>query len=371
MDKKKVLVVFGTRPEAIKMAPVIKQLKNQSNLECEICITAQHRDLLDQVLNIFNIKPDYDLNVMKKTQSLSDITSNVLIALDQVIKKSKPDLVLVHGDTSTTFSAALTAFYNGIKIGHVEAGLRTYDKFSPFPEEMNRRIVGLLADYHFAPTELSKINLLKEGILEEKIVVTGNTAIDALFTTVSVDFHHEIVDWLGDDKLILLTSHRRENQGEPMMNIFHAVKKIADKYKNIKIVFPVHPNPKIKELANSILDNHSRIKLIEPLGVTDFHNLIAKAYIILTDSGGIQEEAPALNIPVLVLRDTTERPEGVIAGTLRLIGTDIDNICKNVDELINDDTAYKSMSNSKNPYGDGSASEKIVDYINKIIFRKE
>lgn len=365
MGKIKVMTIFGTRPEAIKMAPLVKELKSRKEIECIVCVTAQHRKMLDQVLEVFNIKPDYDLNIMTKGQTLSDITSKALQGLEQVIKETKPDIVLVHGDTTTTFAGALAAYYNQVAIGHVEAGLRTWDKYSPYPEELNRQMVGTMADMHFAPTENSKNNLLKEGKKKENIYVTGNTAIDALATTIRKDYKHPIFEWLGSDKLILLTAHRRENLGEPMRNMFRAIKRIVDEFEDVKVVYPVHLNPKVREIADEILGDAEKIRLIEPLEVIDFHNFINRAYIILTDSGGIQEEAPSLGKPVLVLRDTTERPEGIEAGTLKLAGTDEKKIYKLTKELLTNREIYEKMSKSINPYGDGQASKKIVDEITK------
>ena len=365
MNKIKVLTVFGTRPEAIKMAPLVKELNLRNEIECIVCVTAQHREMLDQVLNIFNIKPDYDLNIMKEKQTLSDITSSVLKGLEKIISKEKPNIVLVHGDTTTTFAGALAAYYTQTDIGHVEAGLRTWNKYSPFPEEINRQMVGNLADMHFAPTEKAKQNLSSEGKNEKNIFVTGNTAIDALFTTVSSNYKHELFDWIGNSRLILLTAHRRENLGEPMRHMFKAIKRIVDETPDVKVIYPVHLNPKVKSVADEILGNDNRIKLISPLEVIDFHNFINKAYIVLTDSGGIQEEAPSLGKPVLVLRDTTERPEGIDAGTLKLAGTNEETIYKLIKELLTNKKMYDKMSLASNPYGDGHASKKIVDAIIK------
>ncbi len=365
MNKIKVLTVFGTRPEAIKMAPLVKELNLRNEIECIVCVTAQHREMLDQVLNIFNIKPDYDLNIMKEKQTLSDITSSVLKGLEKIISKEKPNIVLVHGDTTTTFAGALAAYYTQTDIGHVEAGLRTWNKYSPFPEEINRQMVGNLADMHFAPTEKAKQNLISEGKNEKNIFVTGNTAIDALFTTVSSNYKHELFDWIGNSRLILLTAHRRENLGEPMRHMFKAIKRIVDETPDVKVIYPVHLNPKVKSVADEILGNDNRIKLISPLEVIDFHNFINKAYIVLTDSGGIQEEAPSLGKPVLVLRDTTERPEGIDAGTLKLAGTNEETIYKLIKELLTNKKMYDKMSLASNPYGDGHASKKIVDAIIK------
>ena len=365
MDKIKVMTIFGTRPEAIKMSPLVKELKSRKEIECKVCVTAQHREMLDQVLNAFNIVPDYDLGIMRDGQTLSDITRKALKKLESVIQNEKPHIALVHGDTTTTFAGALAAFYSQIDIGHVEAGLRTWNKYAPYPEEMNRQMVGVLADMQFAPTENSKQCLIREGKPENTIYVTGNTAIDALATTVRKDYRHEIFDWLGNDKLILLTAHRRENLGEPMRHMFKAIKRIVGEFKNIKVVYPVHLNPKVRKVADEVLGHDDRIKLIEPLEVIDFHNFIAKSHLILTDSGGIQEEAPSLGKPVLVLRDTTERPEGIEAGTLKLAGTNEEKIYNLVKELLTNKEKYEQMSKAVNPYGDGHASERIVDAIIK------
>ena len=359
----KVMTIFGTRPEAIKMAPLVKELEKRKEIESIVCVTAQHREMLDQVLKVFNIKPDYDLNIMKQGQTLSEITSRVLLGLEEVIKEVKPNIILVHGDTTTTFAGTLAAFYNNVDIGHVEAGLRTWNKYSPFPEEMNRQMVDCMTDMYFAPTEVSKNNLLIQGINEEKIYITGNTAIDAMKYTVNDNYYNEIFDWVSEDKLILLTAHRRENLGEPMRNIFKAIKRILEEYSDIKVIYPIHLNPKVREVANEIFGGIERIKIIEPLGVFDFHNFIKKSYLILTDSGGIQEEAPSLGKPVLVLRDTTERPEGIKAGTLKLIGTDEKKVYKEIKKLLVDKSEYEKMSKANNPYGDGFASKKIVDEI--------
>ena len=359
----KVMTIFGTRPEAIKMAPLVKELEKREEIESIVCVTAQHREMLDQVLNVFNIKPNYDLNIMKHGQTLSDITSKVLLGLEKIMIDEKPDIVLVHGDTTTTFAGALAAFYNRIPIGHVEAGLRTWNKYSPFPEEMNRQMVDCVTDMYFAPTDVSKQNLLLQNIDESKIYVTGNTAIDAMKYTINNDYTNELFDWLGDDKLILLTAHRRENLGKPMSNIFRAVKRLVNDIPNIKVIYPIHLNPNIRKIANEIIGNNDKIKIIEPLEVVDFHNFINKSYIILSDSGGIQEEAPSLGKPVLVLRDTTERPEGIEAGTLKLVGTEEDTIYEEAKQLILNKQNYLKMSNAKNPYGDGFSSEKIVNLI--------
>ena len=363
MNKIKVMTIFGTRPEAIKMAPLVKELEKREEIESIVCVTAQHRQMLDQVLDTFNITPDYDLNIMKQGQTLVDITTRALQSLSEVISKVKPDIVLVHGDTTTTLSGSLVAFYNQVAVGHVEAGLRTYDKYSPFPEEVNRQVTGIIADMHFAPTEVSKNNLLMEGKKEETIYVTGNTAIDELKTKVKEDYYQSIFDKIGNDKMILLTAHRRENLGEPMKNMFRAIKRIIEEFDDIQVVYPVHLNPLVREAANEVLGDNSKVHLIEPLEVLDFHNFLNKSHIIMTDSGGIQEEAPSLGKPVLVLRDTTERPEGVNAGTLKLAGTDEDTIYELTKELLIDKYKYDKMSKSSNPYGDGLASKYIVDAI--------
>lgn len=361
----KVLTIFGTRPEAIKMAPLIKELKSRKEIECIVCVTAQHREMLDQVLNIFEIVPDYDLNIMQDKQTLSYITCRALEGLEEIIKKEKPNIVLVHGDTTTTLAGSLAAYYCQTDIGHVEAGLRTWDKYFPYPEEMNRQLADVLTDMHFAPTEKSKQNLLREGKNESSIYVTGNTAIDALNTTVTDNYKNELFDWIGNDRLILLTAHRRENLGDIMRCMFKAIKRIVDETPDVKVIYPVHLNPKVKEVADEILGNDEKIKLINPLDVIDFHNFMNKAYIILTDSGGIQEEAPSLGKPVLVLRDTTERPEGIEAGTLKLAGTDEETIYKLTKELLNNEDIYNKMSKASNPYGDGKASIRIADAIIK------
>lgn len=361
----KVMTVFGTRPEAIKMAPLVLELKQREGIEPIVVVTAQHREMLDQVLQLFKITPDYDLDVMKKNQTLFDVTTRVLHGLDEVMKEAKPDIVLVHGDTTTTFAASLAAFYNQIAIGHVEAGLRTYNKYSPYPEEMNRQLTGVMADLHFAPTDTSAENLLRENKKEADIFVTGNTAIDALKTTVQDDYDSELLNKItGQDKrLVLLTAHRRENLGEPMRNMFRAVRRLIEKYDDIEVVYPVHMNPIVRELAGEILNDLDRVHLIEPLDVFDFHNYASRSHLILTDSGGVQEEAPSLGVPVLVLRDTTERPEGVAAGTLKLAGVEEEVIFGLADELLSDQSAYESMAKASNPYGDGEASRRIVDAI--------
>ena len=365
MKKLKVMVVFGTRPEAIKMAPLVLELqKHSDSVETITVVTAQHRQMLDQVLETFGIEPHYDLDIMGKNQSLLDITGKILEKFDPVVKQELPDMILVHGDTTTTFAASLVAFYNQVRIGHVEAGLRTFDKYSPFPEEMNRQMTDNLADLYFAPTSESKENLLKENHPESAIAITGNTAIDALKLTVQSDYYHEVLDQLDSDKkLVLVTMHRRENQGQPMRNVFAALREMVDLHQEIEVVYPVHLSPAVQEAAKDILAGHDRIHLIEPLDVLDFHNLASRSYFIMTDSGGVQEEAPSLGKPVLVLRDTTERPEGVRAGTLKLVGTDPVRVKKAMAELLTDETLYRQMSQAPNPYGDGRASERIVQSI--------
>jgi UDP-N-acetylglucosamine 2-epimerase (non-hydrolysing) len=360
---KKVMVVFGTRPEAIKMCPLVKELKTRDKLDTVVCVTGQHREMLDQVLDAFNIVPDYDLSIMKAKQTLFDVTINILEKMKAVFEEVKPDVVLVHGDTTTTFVSSLSCFYLQIPVGHVEAGLRTYNVYSPYPEEFNRQAVGIVAKYNFAPTEMSKENLLKEGKNPSTIYVTGNTAIDALKTTVKGDYSHIQLDWAADSKLIMITAHRRENLGEPMRNMFRAIKRIVDEYPDIKAIYPIHMNPLVREAANDILGNCNRIRIVEPLEVLDFHNFLSRSYLILTDSGGIQEEAPSLGKPVLVMRDTTERPEGIEAGTLKLVGTDEENIYKTFKSLLEDKEEYEKMSKASNPYGDGFASKRIADVL--------
>lgn len=362
---KKVMLVFGTRPEAIKMCPLVNELKTRKNLNTIVCVTGQHRQMLDQVLEAFNVIPDYDLSVMKDKQTLFDITTNILQKIKPVLEEEKPDIVLVHGDTSTTFVTALACYYLQIPIGHVEAGLRTYDIYSPFPEEFNRQAVGIISRFNFAPTEMSKQNLINENKDENSIYVTGNTAIDALKTTVKENYDHEVLEWAKDSKLIVLTAHRRENLGEPLRHMFRAIKRIVDEFNDVKVVYPIHMNPVVRETANEILGNTDRIKIIEPLEVLDFHNLLAKSYLILTDSGGIQEEAPSLGKPVLVMRDTTERPEGIKAGTLKLVGTNEDTIYNEFKNLLTNRDEYNNMANASNPYGDGFASKRIADIIEK------
>lgn len=357
------MVVFGTRPEAIKMCPLVKELKNRSTLDTVVCVTGQHRQMLDQVLKAFDVVPEYDLSIMKEKQTLFDVTVNILEKMKKVLEEVKPDIVLVHGDTSTTFVTALACFYMQIPVGHVEAGLRTYNIYSPYPEEFNRQAVGIIAKYNFAPTETSKQNLLKEGKDPSSIFVTGNTAIDALKTTVRDDYFHEHLNWASDSRLIMITAHRRENLGEPMRHMFRAIKRIIDEYPNIKAIYPIHMNPVVREAANEILGNCDRIRIIDPLDVLDFHNFLARSYLILTDSGGIQEEAPSLGKPVLVMRDTTERPEGVAAGTLKLVGTNEEKIYTTFKELLENPNEYDKMSRASNPYGDGFASKRIVDIL--------
>ncbi len=365
MKKIKVMTVFGTRPEAIKMAPLVLELQKQSQrFEAITTVSAQHREMLDQVLDIFHIKPDYDLNIMHARQTLTDITSNVLINLDKILKEAKPDIVLVHGDTTTTFAASVAAFYNQIPIGHVEAGLRTWEKYSPYPEEMNRQMTDAMTDLYFAPTTQSKANLLKENHKEDNIYITGNTAIDALKQTVDKGYYHDILDKVSpDNKLILLTMHRRENQGGPMRRVFKVIREVVESREDVEVIYPVHLSPAVQEAAKEILGNTERIHLISPLDVVDFHNLAARSYFIMTDSGGVQEEAPSLGKPVLVLRDTTERPEGVEAGTLKLVGTESEKVKQEMEELLDNAAEYQRMSQAKNPYGDGKASERILDAI--------
>lgn len=364
MSKIKVMTIFGVRPEAIKMAPLILELqKHPEHIESVVCVTAQHRQMLDQVLDVFKIHPDYDLDVMKDRQTLNEVTVRVLQGLEPVLREAKPDIVLVHGDTLTTFLASYASFLQQIQVGHVEAGLRTWNKLSPYPEEMNRQLTGVLADLHFAPTDWSAGNLRKENKNESRIYVTGNTVTDVFQYTVQPDYKHPVLDWAAGKKLILMTAHRRESQGEPHLNIFRAVKRIADEFEDIAIVYPVHPSPAVKEPAHAILGNHPRIKLIEPLDVVDLHNFYPHTHLILTDSGGLQEEAPSYGVPVLVLRDTTERPEGIEAGTLELVGTDEEKVYERTKHLLTHQDVYDSMSESANPYGDGKASKRIVEAI--------
>ncbi|SMG45407.1 non-hydrolyzing UDP-N-acetylglucosamine 2-epimerase [Paenibacillus aquistagni] len=364
MSKLKVMTVFGVRPEAIKMAPLILELeKHPEQIESIVCVTAQHRQMLDQVLDVFNIKPDYDLDIMQQRQTLNDISIRVLGGLEPVLREAKPDIVLVHGDTLTTFLASYAAFLQQIKVGHVEAGLRTWNKMSPYPEEMNRQLTGVIADLHFSPTNWSADNLRKENKSESSIYVTGNTVTDVFQYTVRPDYTHEVLDWAQGKRLILMTAHRRESQGEPHRNIFRAVRRIADEFEDVAIVYPVHPSPAVREPAHEMLGDHPRIKLIEPLDVVDLHNFYPHTHLILTDSGGLQEEAPSFGIPVLVLRDTTERPEGIDAGTLELVGTDEARIYEHAKILLTDESVYSKMSKAANPYGDGKASERIVSAI--------
>lgn len=363
MNKIKVMTIFGTRPEAIKMAPVIKELKLREEIECIVCVTAQHREMLDQVLNVFEITPDYDLNIMSPGQTLAQITSRVISGIDEIIKKVMPDIILVHGDTNTTFASSIAAYYNKVAIGHVEAGLRTFDKYAPYPEEMNRQMVSRVADLNFAPTTLSQDNLINDGIKLETIYVTGNTAIDAMKTTIHKGYHSDILKNYKNKRIILLTCHRRENIGVPMENIFEAVKEISEEYSDVVVIYPIHKNPVIREIASRYFKKDGKVKLIEPLDVIDFHNFINRSYLILTDSGGIQEEAPSLGKPVLVLRETTERPEGIEAGTLKLVGTDKEVIINETKKLLDNKKYYKIMSDAHNPYGDGSASIRIVNAI--------
>lgn len=360
---KKVMLVFGTRPEAIKMCPLVNELKSRDNIETIVCVTGQHRQMLDQVLEVFDVVPDYDLSIMKDKQTLFDITTNILNKIKEVLEEVRPDVVLVHGDTSTTFVTALACFYLQIPVGHVEAGLRTYNVYSPYPEEFNRQAVSIISKFNFAPTELSKENLLKEGKASESIFVTGNTAIDALKTTVKEEYTHPELQWAKDSRLIMITAHRRENLGEPMKNMFRAIKRVMDEHPDVKAIYPIHMNPAVRDTAEAILGGDERIHIIEPLEVIDFHNFLSRSYLILTDSGGIQEEAPSLGKPVLVMRDTTERPEGIAAGTLKLVGTDEETIYQNFKLLLEDINAYNQMSNASNPYGDGFACKRIADIL--------
>ena len=364
---KKIMLVFGTRPEAIKMCPLVKELKSREGVDTKVCVTGQHREMLDQVLDAFSVKPDYDLLIMKSGQTLFDITNGVLCGMQAVLEKEKPDVVLVHGDTSTAFSAALACYYLKIPVGHVEAGLRTYNIYSPYPEEFNRQAISLLAKYNFAPTDAAKENLVKEGKSAESIYVTGNTAIDALKTTVKADYSHELLDWAKESRLIMLTAHRRENLGEPMRAMFRAIKRVVEENDDVKVIYPIHMNEAVRKNAHDILGNDERIKIIEPLGVLDFHNFLAQSFLILTDSGGIQEEAPGLGKPVLVMRDTTERPEGIKAGTLKLVGTDEQTIYEAFSKLLSDEEEYRKMSKASNPYGDGFSAKRIADILLKEI----
>ena len=371
MKKIKVMTVFGTRPEAIKMAPLVLKLKADDRFDEVTVVTAQHREMLDQVLDIFKIKPDYDFNIMHKNQTLEEITSKVLVDLSRVIREEKPNIVLVHGDTTTSFAAGLATFYQQTTLGHVEAGLRTWNKYSPFPEEMNRQMTDDLTDLYFAPTKMSKHNLIKENHKQENIFVTGNTAIDALKITVQKDYHHDVLDEITPgNKVILVTMHRRENQGEPMRRVFKVMRDVVDNHSDVEIIYPVHLSPNVQKAAKDVLGGDSRIHLIDPLDVVDFHNLAKRSYFIMTDSGGVQEEAPSLGKPVLVLRDTTERPEGVKAGTLKLVGTDVDTVRSAMIELLDNEEAYNKMAKAKNPYGDGHASDRIMDAI-EYYFNKD
>lgn len=357
------MLVFGTRPEAIKMCPLVKELKSRKNMQTIVCVTGQHRQMLDQVLETFEVVPDYDLAIMKNSQTLFDVTISILERIKTVFELEKPDVVLVHGDTTTTFATAIAAFYLQISVGHVEAGLRTYNIYSPYPEEFNRQATSIISKFNFAPTELSKNNLLKEGKDAESIYVTGNTAIDALKTTIRSDYTHEQLDWVGDSRLIMLTAHRRENLGEPLHHMFRAIRRIVDEFEDIKVIYPIHMNPVVRQTAKEILGDDDRIRLIEPLEVIDFHNFLSRSYLILTDSGGIQEEAPSLGKPVLVMRDTTERPEGIAAGTLKLVGTNEETIYNEFKRLLTDKDEYEKMSKASNPYGDGFACKRIADIL--------
>ena len=360
---KKIMLVFGTRPEAIKMCPLVNELKSRKNVQTLVCVTGQHRQMLDQVLEAFHVVPDYDLSIMKDKQTLFDITTNILNRIREVLEKEKPEVVLVHGDTSTTFVTALACFYLQIPVGHVEAGLRTYNIYSPYPEEFNRQAVGILSRYNFAPTDRARQNLLQEGKNPETIYVTGNTAIDALKTTVRETYTHPQLEWAEGSRLILITAHRRENLGQPMVNMFRAIRRVMDEHPDVKAIYPIHMNPAVRKIADEILGGEERIRIIEPLDVLDFHNFLARSYLVLTDSGGIQEEAPSLGKPVLVMRDTTERPEGIDAGTLKLVGTDEEVIYRNFRELLEDDQVYRKMSTASNPYGDGFACRRIADIL--------
>lgn len=360
---RKIMLVFGTRPEAIKMCPLVNELKSRRNVHTIVCVTGQHRQMLDQVLDAFHVVPDYDLSIMRDKQNLFDITTNVLQKIRSVLESEQPDVVLVHGDTSTTFAAALACFYLHIPVGHVEAGLRTYDLDAPYPEEFNRQAVSIVSKFNFAPTELAKNNLLREGKKPETIYVTGNTAIDALKTTVREDYNHPELDWAQGSRLVLMTAHRRENLGKPMEHMFRAIRRVVEEHPDVKLLYPIHMNPAVREPAKAILGGCDRIRMIDPLDVMDFHNFMSRSFLILTDSGGIQEEAPSLGKPVLVMRDTTERPEGVAAGTLRLVGTDEKRVYESFTELLDDPSAYESMSKASNPYGDGFASKRIADIL--------
>ena len=367
MKRKKIMLVFGTRPEAIKMCPLVNELKSRKKLQTVVCVTGQHRQMLDMVLKAFNVTPNYDLAIMKDKQTLFDVTTNILERIKKVLEEEKPDVVLVHGDTSTTFVTALACFYLRIPVGHVEAGLRTYNIYSPYPEEFNRQAVSIISKYNFAPTELSKKNLLREGKNPDSIFVTGNTAIDALKTTVRENYRHIELEWAKGSRLILITAHRRENIGEPMREMFKAIRRVMDEHPDVKAIYPIHMNPVIREIAEEFLGGDDRIHIIEPLDVLDFHNFLSRSYLILTDSGGIQEEAPSLGKPVLVMRNTTERPEGVAAGTLKLVGTEEETIYKEFNRLLSDKEEYDAMSKASNPYGDGKASRRIADVLEKML----
>lgn len=368
---KKVMLIFGTRPEAIKMCPLIKELETRKEVQLLLCVTGQHRQMLDQVLKVFDIIPDYDLDIMRDSQSLFDITIAILEKVQRILKKEKPDIVVIHGDTTTAFASSLACYYMKIPIGHVEAGLRTYDKYSPYPEEFNREAIGIISQYNFAPTELAKQNLIREGKEAKSIFVTGNTAIDALRTTVKKDYTHPELKWASGSRLIMITAHRRENLGEPMKNMFHAIRRVMQEHEDVKAIYPIHMNPSVRKAADEILGNEERIHIIEPLDVIDFHNFLSRSYLILTDSGGIQEEAPSLGKPVLVMRNVTERPEGIAAGTLKLTGTKENDIYRNFKNLLEDSTEYYRMSKASNPYGDGHASERIADILCMGQLRKE
>lgn len=367
VEMKKIMLVFGTRPEAIKMCPLVNELKKRKEFRTVVCVTGQHRQMLDMVLDAFNVIPNYDLSIMKDKQTLFDVTTNILNNIKEVLEKEKPDVVLVHGDTSTTFVTALACFYLQIPVGHVEAGLRTYNIYSPYPEEFNRQAVSIISKFNFAPTELSKQNLLKEGKVPESIYITGNTAIDALKTTVRENYAHSELEWAKDSRLIMITAHRRENLGEPMRHMFKAIRRVMDEHSDVKAIYPIHMNPVVREIANEYLGDDDRIHIIEPLDVLDFHNFLSRSYLILTDSGGIQEEAPSLGKPVLVMRDTTERPEGIAAGTLKLVGTEEETIYKEFSRLLSDKDEYEAMSKASNPYGDGHACERIADILEKSL----
>jgi len=360
---KQIMIIFGTRPEAIKMCPLVNELKARKEIRTVLCVTGQHRQMLDQVLAAFQVVPDYDLSIMKDKQTLFDVTVAILEKIKAVLVQERPDVVLVHGDTTTTFAAALAAFYLQIPIGHVEAGLRTYNIYAPYPEEFNRQATGILASFNFAPTEMSRENLLREGKAKDTIYVTGNTAIDALKTTVKEDYTHPQLDWAKGSRLIMLTAHRRENLGEPLRHMFRAIKRIVNEFEDIKVIYPIHMNPAVRQAAHEVLGGDERVRIIEPLEVLDFHNFLSRSYLILTDSGGIQEEAPSMGKPVLVMRDTTERPEGIAAGTLKLVGTSEETIYQEFKRLLTDTAAYKAMSQASNPYGDGFAARRIADIL--------